>query len=175
MSLRPYTAPRNPGFMLHWPHTCYPKHLAPKYRPLTSHTPHAGEAFCAEPPPPLRTVLHIRQHRVNHSSGLRMPRWCSTAKSQAKPSPGVPDRPTPASPSAAPPQEATAGDPAPPHPAPFDLSRPIGSERPRLDREPLRPQPSGRDRTDQIRRYPFGWHFFSKGPLQFPVINPQSM
>ena len=160
MSPRACRAPRNPGFMLHWPHTCYPSLLAPESRPRAAHTPHAGEPCCAEPRPPPRTVLHTRQHRVNHSSGLRMPRWCSTAKSQAKPSPGVPDRPTPASPSTAPSREATAGDLAPPHPAPFDLSRPIGSERPRLDHEPLRPQPSDRDRTDQNRRYPFGWCFF---------------
>jgi hypothetical protein len=95
----------------------------------------------AEPPSSARTLLQAPHHLSECPSGSPMPCSSSWAKSQAKPSPGAPDQPTPASSSVAPPLGASLATHAASAPHTPLLNRRIGILRPR----------SGRPEVKQIR------------------------
>ena len=91
MSLRPCTAPRNPGFVLNWPYACYLSLLVPESRPCAAHSPHTGETRRPGPPSSPTTPLRASPNPNNHPGGLRMPRTPSTTKRQPEWTLGAPD------------------------------------------------------------------------------------
>ena len=117
----------------------------------TARTPPAGDV------PPRRaastpcTLLRPPQHPAFHSSGLRIPLSCPTAKSQLKPTPGVLDLAN----SGEPGTSAAAGTPTPASRSAARTSKspvhPIRNRRPRLDRRLIESEPLDLNPTIEIQ------------------------
>jgi len=113
----------------------------------------------AEPPSPSRNPVRAPSHLPVASSALRMPRRCSTALPRLKATPGVPDLANSGEPEPHAAAELCSGDSAAAFRAPTDPSRQISSQRLRLDRDLVYPEPSDPDPAVQIWMYPFAWPF----------------
>ena len=107
MSPRTCRAPRKPGFLLHWPHTCYPNLLVPKARPRAAHTPHDGEPCCAETPPPSLSPLRPSPCPFKCPGELHVPRRPLRTQVRIDLTPG---RPSLAKSGEPPPRERVAGE-----------------------------------------------------------------
>ena len=88
-----------------------------------------------------------------------MPRRSPQTQKRVDLTPGRPDLAKSGEFSAAPPRNRAAGDVPPPPRAQIDPSRQISSQRLRLDRDLVYPEPSDPDPAVQIWMYPFAWPF----------------
>ena len=123
--------------------------------------------MAAEPPSPSRNPVRAPSHLPVASSALRTPRRCSTAFPRLKPTPGVPDLANSGEPEPHAAAELCSGDSAAAFRAPTDPSRQISSQRLRLDRDLVYPEPSDPDPAVQIGAYPFSLANFIKSPCPF--------
>ena len=115
----------------------------------------------AEPPPQSRSPLRATPSPDVGPSGLRMMRTHSQAIAPLESSPG---RPSLTISDEGPPRELCLRRELAADPRSLSPGRPIGKQRPGLDRVPVRSNPPDLDPTDQIRRYRFGLDLFLKRP-----------
>jgi len=92
---------------------------------------------------------------------LRMQCRSSQTQDRVETSPGGPSSAISGEP---PPWEHRLRRLTPPPHAPFPPGRPISEQRSRLDRDRIKPEPSYRDPTTLIQRYPFGLAVLLKSP-----------